>query len=478
MKLKKIVPALGVLVVLAVPGAASAASISYEGGTLVYRAAAGEENWVNLSSEQPGRLSIGDSGAADLQYPADRCDRVGPEYPAHCDIPGSVRVEMGDGADRGTVFSGVPAVPITILGGAGGDKLKAFYDTPGSVLDGGDDRDEIESESSGDVLIGGAGDDDLFGGGGNDELRGGDGQDLLRPDFGYGDPGNDVVDGGAGVDSVDDWADSDRSRQTPVAITLDGQANDGRSGESDNVIGVEKVKAFVAGTFVMGDTDDTVEIYSPSDLGASKAAGRGGNDVLIAGTSDQTLDGGAGDDRLEGGFGDDTLVGGPGRDVIDGDMTASQCGVLQSCTIPHGDDLIDARDGDADKVDCGVGNDRAMVDAQDPVSNCETVEQGAGGGGGGAAASAAIELTGTKKLRKALKRGLKIRLSGVTGEKATVKALLKGRPVGKGSGKVTAGTAMVTVRFTAKAKRRLRRAKRAKLTLVAGALTRTVTLAR
>ncbi|MDQ3739921.1 MAG: hypothetical protein M3389_03160, partial [Actinomycetota bacterium] len=56
--------------------------------------------------------------------------------------------------------------------------------------------------------------------------------------------------------------------------------------------------------------------------------------------------------------------------------TGSQCGWLQSCTIPHGNDTIHARDGESDSIDCGVGTDTAIVDPADVVANCENVDAG------------------------------------------------------------------------------------------------------
>ena len=70
------------------------------------------------------------------------------------------------------------------------------------------------------------------------------------------------------------------------------------------------------------------------------------------------LYGGRGDDRVAGGHGSDTLRGGPGRDTIFG-----------------GDenDRIDVRDGVRDVVDCGPGDDSAVVDRLDVVRRCERV---------------------------------------------------------------------------------------------------------
>ena len=72
------------------------------------------------------------------------------------------------------------------------------------------------------------------------------------------------------------------------------------------------------------------------------------------------------------------LTGGPGSDVIYGDSTSGNCGGNgQSCTLPFGNDTIDARDGAADQIDCGAGQDTAVVDALDTVAaNCEIVERG------------------------------------------------------------------------------------------------------
>lgn len=79
---------------------------------------------------------------------------------------------------------------------------------------------------------------------------------------------------------------------------------------------------------------------------------RAGNDVI---------EGLGGADRLDGGWGRDTLVGGPGRDRLVGG---------------RGNDTILARDGERDTVECGWGDDRAVVDRLDRVLlGCERVER-------------------------------------------------------------------------------------------------------
>jgi hypothetical protein len=356
---------------LAVPAGADAASLSYEGDSLVFRAASGEENAVTLNATSDGRVAIGETGAS-VSFPSG-CDQANESMPVLCDVKSvdRLRFELGDGADRASVQDiTVAGNVIALQGGDGNDRL---YGGPSAAatLDGGAGDDELRSEEAADVLLGGAGADDMIGGAGNDELRGGDGDDVLQPDRYT--TGNDVVDGGPGIDKVQDYNDPTKSPQA-VNITLDGQANDGRPGESDNVLDVEHVRTYAGGTFVMSEGPDRVEVFTPSDQGPATVEGRGGSDVLLAGVGRQTLDGGAGDDQIEGGFGDDTITGGPGRDVIAADFTGSQCGWLESCTVPHGNDTINARDGEADSIDCGIGADTAVVDAIDSVSECETVD--------------------------------------------------------------------------------------------------------
>jgi hypothetical protein len=87
--------------------------------------------------------------------------------------------------------------------------------------------------------------------------------------------------------------------------------------------------------------------------------GMGGNDTLL---------GGAGDDRIDGGTGADVITGGAGADKLNGG---------------DGSDTIFADDGERDIIDCGAGNDRAVVDPSDKVTNCEMVERSSSSGGSG-----------------------------------------------------------------------------------------------
>jgi Ca2+-binding RTX toxin-like protein len=188
----------------------------------------------------------------------------------------------------------IAGVSITARGGA--DRVDvSFLDVP-ATLDGGDGRDVLLGGSGNDLLDADAGDDQLFGGAGADELRGDDQDDLLD-----GGPGPDVIDAGAGMDTAD------YSGATgPLAIDLDGNADDGQSNEGDRVeADVERV--------VGGPFGDRIAAIS----GTHSLVGGDGDDTLLGGSGVDRLDGGNGNDRLNGGVGSDVLMGGDGIDIAD-----------------------------------------------------------------------------------------------------------------------------------------------------------------
>jgi hypothetical protein len=491
-----LLPALAALAVL--PAAAGAATIGYEGDALVLRAAPGEANDITLSGEDAPRLSISDGTT--YTFPADRCEQSDPQYAIRCDLPASatVRLELGDGDDRLVVNHTVPKGLVVVAdGGAGRDDLKAIDDAARNTFSGGDGDDVLRSEGGGDTLRGGAGNDQLLGNGGADVLEGGDGSDKLTGDA-CGTPAADVLDGGAGYDTLTDWGDcGPGSDRRPVTVTVDGVADDGRPGEGDDVRDLDHLQLYVPATVIGGDGAEAVEVWAPGDTGSSRIEGRGGADDLRSGNGAEVLDGGAGNDRVEGGYGHDTLTGGPGRDELHGDSTAAQCGGNgQSCTLPFGNDVIQARDGEVDEVDCGPGEDRVVADATDVVaSDCETVERsggatGGGTGGGGPAgggtpdggagpATAAMRVTAPGRLQRALRDGLVVRLTGARRGALTVTARLGRKTVAVGRVTVgSGGTATARVRFTPAARRALAKRRSVRLTVKAGALSRSITIKR
>lgn len=262
-------------------------------------------------------------------------------------------LDRGDGSDNLSGFDGAD----TLNGGIGNDSLNGGASR--DIMDGGlgadtfvggDDIDEVSYASRtatvrvdpddvaddgqagegdnvrGDVedISGGAGDDMLFGNAaanrlvgragldtlrglaGNDRLFGGDGNDVM-----FGDDGDDDLDGQAGSDSFFGGAGRDEalynSATAGVRVDLDNVADDGQTGEADNV---------------RSDIEDLSgspfnDLLNGSSV-SNRLNGRGGIDTLIGNDGDDTLFGDIGDDRLNGGKGTDSLFGGSGNDQLAG----------------------------------------------------------------------------------------------------------------------------------------------------------------
>lgn len=270
-----------------------------------------------------------------------------------------------------------------VFGGAGNDLISAIpLITPAAS--------EVGPTTApvGRVFDGGAGDDLLIGGRGPDLLRGGPGFDTVsyehrtegvhvsldgRPNDGFlilppattavaavslatGEARGDArFEEGAG--GGDELATRPGPRPRPIS-------------EGDNVL--PDVERVLGGR---GD-DHLVGIFrnTPAPTSANTAAGPlvhliggPGNDRLVAGTLPSLLAGGDGNDqlqgspapdRLDGGDGDDRIFGGGGRDGIFGGA---------------GNDFIVARDGVIDLINGGDGDDSAVIDADDDVSNVENI---------------------------------------------------------------------------------------------------------
>jgi hypothetical protein len=108
---------------------------------------------------------------------------------------------------------------------------------------------------------------------------------------------------------------------------------------------------------------------------AATVTGRHGHDRLVGTKGADELDGLGGADVLIGGRGRDVLIGGRGRDVLRGGAGRDGFNMREAEELPApGADRISARDGVADEINCGGGDDTAIVDdVEDGVYNCETV---------------------------------------------------------------------------------------------------------
>jgi hypothetical protein len=464
------------LFALATPAVADArGTISYDGTTMTFTGDGGAD-YVGVGPSQ-GQLAWTTSGLDAVPAECTQDEYV--DYLAYCPWPQKIVVRLGGGDDRFSktdkAWDPFPGhITIASHGDDGADWLQS-----GDEQFGGAGNDKLEGHEGDQVLHGGPGDDLVKGLAGRDQVFGEEGADNVSGD-GFKSASADVIDGGPGDDVLDnDWVDDSQKASAPVTLTLDGRADDGRPGEGDNVTSIERFKVYSGGTFTGTDGPDHYEIEPGEFRTPATVTGRGGNDRLVGDDDVETIDGGAGDDYVEGGFNNDTLVGGPGRDTIFADETGAFCNYATYCLAPFGNDTIDARDGEVDTVDCGIGTDTVKADAIDVLSNCETVDAGPGKqepvtavgpspkvGPGPGGDRLGLTVRGAK-LRAALRNGLSVRVDAPGPGAVGATALRGSRAVGRGSAKAkAAGPQTVRVRFSRAGKRVLRRARTARLTVV------------
>jgi Ca2+-binding RTX toxin-like protein len=199
-----------------------------------------------------------------------------------------------------------------------------------------------------DVLTGNALPNVISGNLGNDTINAGSGNDIINE--GTAVNGADAIFGGPGTDTV-----TYAGRHGDLRISLDGVANDGGSGEGDNVhTDVENVIAGAGNDHVMGNKFDnslngggginTVSfLYSPRGVSVNlttQVASNWGHDTMVnfrnivGSQHDDRLTGNAlgnailgegGNDSLFGLAGNDALIGGSGNDHMNGGSGTDYC---------------------------------------------------------------------------------------------------------------------------------------------------------
>jgi Ca2+-binding RTX toxin-like protein len=304
---------------------------------------------------------------------------------------------LDGGANVDTVDYSASSAAVTIAltgasgsgGDAAGDQLINIERLIGSNLD-----DDLAGSGNADYLEGGLGADTLRGGAGDDELWGMDGSDTL-----IGGLGADRFEGGAGFNTADYSAASS-------GITVGFGGITGTAGEAtgDQLFNIQRI---IGTAFV--DTIFGNVAASTTELGA-------GNDIFIAATGAETLNGGAGTDtadyslatsgvqisldgtvgtgayaagdtlvafeRLVGSAFDDTLSGFTSNDTLEGGAGND------SLTGAAGDDQLLGNDGNdlflgdlgADTIDGGVGID--VVDYALSAAAITAYLDGTSGSGG------------------------------------------------------------------------------------------------
>jgi Ca2+-binding RTX toxin-like protein len=223
-----------------------------------------------------------------------------------------------------------------IIGGSGND-----------TLTGGAGPQSIEGGPGNDTIAGRAGNDLLNGGGGTAAFSGGDGTNSLSGGF-----GNDTLISGTLADDLHGNKGGDavtyETHPSRVEIQLNGLADDGSTGEHDNV------------------RSDVETVIGSSR--ADRLVGNAGRNHLVGSLGNDELLGNGGPDLLQGGGwlivdrtglrdGDDSLFGGSGVDTV----AESVSGGPYSLTIDNvaNDGVGDGADNIHTDVENLVGGDRA-----------------------------------------------------------------------------------------------------------------------
>lgn len=319
-------------------------------------------------------------------------------------------VAAGDGDDLVNVGN----YDDTVTGGPGNDTLR----TNGGKdsVAGGEGDDKIEAGAGNDTITGDAGNDEIFPAAGNDTADGGEGDDAFTSETWSVDSGADDLRGGPGIDLIDLI-----DHTTGVSVTLDDVANDGNSGEGDNY------HSDIENLYGTRGADVLVGSNAPNYIRGSEANdiinGLGGDDKLDGDSGNDVIDGGLGNDTIYGGYDNDDVTGGAGKDALFGDYTSCSA---YSC--PGGADIVRARDGEVDAVNCGAGADQAVVDTADVVAAdgfmvCESVDSATLPGTPGTPGAPGTGVTvGVKSASRA--KGVKVSITCPTTCKATAKVTL------------------------------------------------------
>jgi serralysin len=283
--------------------------------------------------------------------------------------------------------------------------------------------DAIATPTSGDSLIGGAGNDTLDGGTGADTMAGGTGNDIYYVDNagdvvnessgegtdnvkttlasfalpanvenlayigvgGFNGTGNalaNTLTGGAGNDSLGGGDGNDTLIGGAGADTMAGGArgdlyfvdNVGDVVIEDSGKGTDTVKTTLASYVLPANVETLIHTGAGNFNGTGNAlantlTGGVGNDSLIAGDGNDILHGGAGADTLAGGNGADRLDGGAGYDIMTGGSGADHFvfGPSDLSTGPALGEITDFSHAHADKLDLSA-IDAIVGGADDPFS--------------------------------------------------------------------------------------------------------------
>ncbi len=243
--------------------------------------------------------------------------------------PTADEVYTAETTDTGFKFSRLPNPALPAPGGAFTLTVKGAENYVNNLLGGNDKFSTLDPtkpvKGIAVTLNGGDGTDELTGTDGADTLNGGAGDDKL-----VGFKGNDTMNGEAGDDLMV-WNPGDGSDKMEGGDGTDVAQDNGGNGIDHFVVTAQ-------GQRVTATRDNVAPFFL--DIGTT-----------------ETLD-------LNGNGGDDAVDVNTGLGAL----------IKVDAELGDGNDAIDARNGSVEKIDGGAGADTARVDADDQVTNVETVD--------------------------------------------------------------------------------------------------------
>lgn len=269
---QSLVGAAVLVTVLMAPEFASAATLSTNGSTLVYRATPGEKDsffptyrrnrdfyWVQ--ADYPPFVTAGPSCSkgADADRPHHTNDAGAPVTIVSCPAAGLAvaDVQLGDGDDK----MGIQRDEIYRTDGEDESALVPVHRIV-VYADGGPGNDLIEGQVFADILFGGPGDDNISALGGNDLIRGGAGRDA-----GEGGLGSDRVYGGSGADSLAGVGGRDR---------IYGESGNDRINGGGFAFGKDRADSIYGGS----GADTLTDSQNGKESAGDRFSGGAGNDQI------------------------------------------------------------------------------------------------------------------------------------------------------------------------------------------------------
>jgi Ca2+-binding RTX toxin-like protein len=308
---------------------------------------------VNASEAGGSTITLASTGGGDtisgLTCAPDGKVNYNGDFSINCTDLAGITITGGSGNDTINVGNIGPAIfpnmnSVRIDGQAGSDVVT------GSGFD-----DAITADAS-DVVAAGPGEDTVVGGG---QVSGGDGDDdIANATAVDGGPGDDFLDGSTGGPIAGGAGEDTFNVDFVITQNLNDFSSSFTLSDTQLVIGLPS--PVPPGTFALSSVDRVDLNVQARGSHTVDASAFSGDLRVTTGKGDDKITGGSGDDSIFANGGSDVITGGPGIDIV---------------KAGSGADTLNLRDDGVDRGGCSDGADTAVVDQDDILTDCETVDR-------------------------------------------------------------------------------------------------------